>query len=50
MYEAETYIAKKLDIMEQVNHSLDTNNLLELVQKAELENGIKYEELQKRAI
>ena len=50
VYEAETYIAKKLDIMEQVNHSLDTNNLLELVQKAELENGIKYEELQKRAI
>jgi exodeoxyribonuclease V alpha subunit len=50
VYDAETYIARKLDIMEQVNHSLDTDNLLELVKKAELENGIQYEELQKRAI
>ncbi len=50
VYDAETYIAKKLDIMEQVNHSLDTENLVELVKKVELENGIEYEELQKRAI
>ncbi len=50
VYDAETYIAKKLDIMEQVNHSLDTENLSELVKKVELENGIEYEELQKRAI
>ncbi len=50
VYDAETYIAKKLDIMEQVNHSLDTENLNELVKKVELENGIEYEELQKRAI
>lgn len=49
-YEAEKYIAKKLDIMENVNHSLDTENLLELVRKTELENDIKYEELQRRAI
>ncbi len=50
VYDAEAYIAKKLDIMEQVNHSLDTENLSELVKKVELENGIEYEELQKRAI
>ncbi|MBQ8403502.1 MAG: ATP-dependent RecD-like DNA helicase [Clostridia bacterium] len=50
VYDAETYIAKKLDIMEQVNHSLDTENLAALVKKVELENGIEYEELQKRAI
>lgn len=50
VYEAERYIARKLDIMEGVNHSLDTANLAELVQKVELENGITYEELQKRAI
>jgi exodeoxyribonuclease V alpha subunit len=50
VYEAERYIARKLDIMEGVNHSLDTANLTELVRKAEMENGITYEELQKRAI
>lgn len=50
VYDAERYIAKKLDIMEQVNHSLDTENLSELVKKSELETGIEYEELQKRAI
>ncbi len=50
VYDAETYIAKKLDIMEQVSHALDTENLAELVKKVELENGIEYEELQKRAI
>ncbi len=50
VYEAEKYIARKLDIMEGVNHSLDTANLTELVRKAEMENGITYEELQKRAI
>ncbi len=49
-HEAETYIAKKLDVMEGVNHSLDTENLAELVRKVELENDIKYEELQRRAI
>ena len=50
VYDAEAYIAKKLDIMENVNHSLDSENLLELVRKTELENDIKYEELQRRAI
>ena len=50
VYDAEAYIAKKLDIMEQVSHTLDTENLSELVKKVELENGIEYEELQKRAI
>lgn len=49
-YDAETYIVKKLDIMEGVNHSLDTENLDELVKKTELENDIEYEILQKRAI
>lgn len=49
-HEAETYIAKKLDIMEGVNHSLDVDNLDEFVKKTELENNIRYEELQRRAI
>ncbi len=49
-HEAEAYIAKKLDVMEGINHSLDSENLSELVKKVELENDIKYEELQKRAI
>lgn len=49
-HEAEAYIAKKLDVMEGINHSLDSENLSELVKKVELENDIKYEDLQKRAI
>ncbi len=49
-HEAEAYIAKKLDVMEGINHSLDSENLSELVKKVEMENDIQYEELQKRAI
>ncbi|MGN1095519.1 MAG: ATP-dependent RecD-like DNA helicase, partial [Eubacteriales bacterium] len=49
-YEAETYISKKLDILEQFNHSLDSRNLDELIKKVELENDIDYEVLQKKAI
>ena len=50
VYEAETYISKKLDLMEQVNHSLDVKNLDEFVRMSELENDIEYEEHQKKAI
>ncbi len=49
-FEAEKYICKKMDILETVNHISDTDNLDFLIEKTELENGIRYEALQKKAI
>ncbi len=49
-YEAEEYISKKLDMMEQVNHSLDVRNLNDMVRTSELENDIEYEKMQRKAI
>ncbi len=49
-FEAERYICTKMDALELVNHISDADNLNFLIQKVELENGISYETLQKKAI
>ena len=49
-FEAERYICTKMDALELTDHVSDTDNLNFLIQKAELENGIHYESLQKKAI
>ncbi len=49
-YDAERYICTKMDALETTDHISDTDNLNFLIQKAELENGIQYEGLQKKAI
>ncbi len=49
-YEAEKYILKKMDVLESGDHLSDAENLGFLIEKTEMENGIRYETLQKRAI
>ena len=49
-FEAERYICTKLDMLEMTDHLSDTDSLNFLINKTELENGIHYESLQKRAI
>ena len=49
-FEAERYICTKMDALELTDHISDTENLHFLIQKTELENGIQYENLQKKAI
>ena len=49
-FEAERYICTKMDALELTDHISDTDNLNFLIQKTELENGIRYENLQKKAI
>lgn len=49
-FEAERYICTKMDALELTNHISDADNLNFLIQKVELENGIRYESLQKKAI
>ena len=49
-YEAERYICTKMDALELTSHVSDADNLNFLIQKTELENGIHYEALQKKAI
>ncbi len=49
-YEAEKYILKKMDLLESGDHLSDAANLGFLIEKTEMENGIRYETLQKRAI
>ena len=49
-FEAEKYICAKMDALERTDHISDADNLDFLIEKAELENGIRYERLQKKAI
>ena len=49
-YEAERYICKKMDVLQETDHVLDAGNLSFLLEKIEMENGIRYEEKQRRAI
>ncbi|MBQ9748008.1 MAG: ATP-dependent RecD-like DNA helicase [Clostridia bacterium] len=49
-FDAEKYICAKMDALETVDHISDTANLDFLIEKTELENGIRYETLQKKAI
>ena len=49
-FRAEKYICTKMDALEGTNHLSDADNLNFLIEKAELENGIRYEKLQKKAI
>ena len=49
-FEAERYVCTKMDALELTNHISDADNLNFLIQKVELENGIRYESLQKKAI
>ncbi len=49
-FEAEKYICAKMDVLETMDHLSDVDNLNFLIEKTELENGIRYESLQKKAI
>ena len=49
-FEAERYICTKLDMLEMTDHLSDTDSLNFLIEKTEMENGIHYEGLQKKAI
>ncbi len=49
-YKAEKYILSKMDLLESGDHLSDADNLSFLIEKTELENGIRYESLQKKAI
>jgi exodeoxyribonuclease V alpha subunit len=49
-FEAERYICTKLDMLEMTDHISDAESLNFLIEKTELENGIRYEGLQKKAI
>lgn len=49
-YLAEEYIAKKLLILKNMVLSLDYNNTRNFIEQIEMENGISYAEMQKRAI
>jgi len=49
-FEAERYICTKLDALELTDHLSDADSLNFLIEKTEMENGIRYETLQKKAI
>lgn len=49
-FEAEKYICAKMDALENTDHLSDVENLNFLIEKSELENNIRYEKLQKKAI
>ena len=49
-FDAEQYICTKLDMLEMTDHISDADSLNFLIEKTELENGIRYEGLQKKAI
>lgn len=49
-FDAEKYICSKMDALEMTDHLSDVDNLNFLIEKTELENGIHYEALQKKAI
>ncbi len=50
LYDKEAYIAKKLLALESVSHIVPINDIDALIERTELENEIKYEALQRRAI
>lgn len=50
MFEAEDYIAKKLDIMESVERREEITNITALIEKIQIENDIIYDRNQKKAI
>ncbi len=49
-FDAEKYICAKMDVLETMDHISDVDNLNFLIEKTEMENGIRYEALQKKAI
>lgn len=49
-YKKEQYIAKKMDILDRVDHSFSPDDLETLISKTELESGLRYAPLQVRAI
>lgn len=49
-YEAEVYTAQKLDLIDRLCPKLDTNDIERIISLIELENGINYAAMQKRAI
>lgn len=49
-FHAEKYICSKMDALQDTSHLSDADNLRFLVEKTEMENGIRYEDLQKKAI
>ena len=49
-YEKEQYIAKKMDLLDKVDHSFSSFDLETLISKTELESGLRYAPLQVRAI
>lgn len=49
-FDAEKYICSKMDALEMTDHLSDVDNLNFLIEKTEMENGIHYEALQKKAI
>ena len=50
LYEKEDYIAKKLHKLEEVSHIAEMRNLSALIERTELENDIRYADMQLRAI
>lgn len=50
MYDAERYIARKLDLLETCEHRIDVMNISSLIERLEIENDITYAKLQKKAI
>lgn len=50
MYEAEQYIARKMDAIESTDHRVDIMNVSALIERVQLENDIVYAKLQKQAI
>ncbi len=49
-YEAETYIAKKMILLDQVCPAMDTANIGAILHREEAESGIAYAALQRKAI
>lgn len=49
-YDAEKYIARKLDMLDKVCASVDVSDMEAFIKKEELRSGISYAPLQKRAI
>lgn len=50
MYEAEQYIARKMDVIESTDHRIDIMNVSALIERVQVENGIVYDKSQKQAI
>ena len=49
-HRAEKYIVEKLDELSKADHSIDTANVATLIERVEVENGISYAKLQRKAI